>query len=263
MNESVDIRDLPDHLISQGLYVASSDVLLDLTGLGRNALAQGLRRLRRQGKQFSPAKGLYVFVPAEYRSWGVVPASWFIDELMRHLNRSYYVSLLSAAAIHGASHQAPQVFQVVTDKTLPDRDLERVRLRFHQSRWIGQTPVKEHNTQTGTMRVATREATVVDLVERPRAAGGLSNIATILVEIGDLDGAELARLSGLRPRSHARRLGWLLDRFHRGRCDLAALRATAAPGEGAPALLSARGGKRGSVDSAWGVHINSEVEPDL
>jgi hypothetical protein len=49
--------------------------------------------------------------PLEYREAGGPPASWFIDDLMRFLGQPYYVGLLSAAAIHGAAHQQPMVFQ--------------------------------------------------------------------------------------------------------------------------------------------------------
>jgi predicted transcriptional regulator of viral defense system len=201
-------------------------------------------------------------VPPEYRSWGAVPAAWFIDPMMQHLGRSYYVALLSAAAQHGASHQAAQTFQVVTDRHVEDRDFDRVRLRFQTSALAAQTPVEQVNTPTGTMAVSTREATVGDLVERPGRSGGLSNVATILREIGELDGAELARLSALRPRSHARRLGWLLTKF-RGDVETSSLRAVADPGKGAPITLAAGGSSRGTIDEDWGVIVNTEVEPDV
>src|ERR1035438_10180284 len=46
---------------------------------------------------------------------------------------AYYVALLSAAVYHGASHQAPQVFQVMADGRVLDRAIERVRPRFYAS----------------------------------------------------------------------------------------------------------------------------------
>ena len=201
-------------------------------------------------------------VPAEYRTWGAIPAAWFIDPMMRHLGRYYYVALLTAAAQHGASHQAAQTFQVVTDRHVEDRDFDRVRLRFQTSALAAQTPVEQVNTPTGTMAVSTREATAGDLVERPGKSGGLSNVATILREIGELDGAELARLSALRPRTHARRLGWLLTKF-RGDVETNSLRAVADPGKGAPIPLAAGGSPQGTVDEDWGVIVNTEVEPDI
>jgi hypothetical protein len=38
-----------------------------------------------------------------------------MDGFMTFLNRPYYLTLLNATAFHGASHQQPQEFIVVTD----------------------------------------------------------------------------------------------------------------------------------------------------
>jgi predicted transcriptional regulator of viral defense system len=255
-------RELPDFLISRGRYWATTDEIATLTGAGSDATRHGLARLRSQRRLFTPARSFHVMIPPEYRSWGAVPAAWFIDPMMQHLGRDYYVGLLSAAAQHGASHQAAQTFQVVTGRHLEDRDFERVRLRFQTSALVGQTPVEKANTPTGTMAVSTREATVVDVVEHPEKSGGLSNVATILREIGELDAAELTRLSALRPRTHARRLGWLLTKF-RGDFETRSLRAVADPGNGAPIPLATGGPSRGAIDEDWGVIVNTQVEPDV
>ena len=255
-------HDLPDSLISRGRYWATSGEIAEQTGAGSDAVRHALARLRSERRLFSPARSFHVMVPPEYRSWGAVPAAWFIDPMMHHLRRSYYVGLLSAAAQHGASHQAAQVFQVVTDRHLENRDFDRVRLRFYSSALVAQTPVEQFNTPTGTMVVSTREATVCDLVEHPRNSGGLSNVATILREIGPLDGSELARLTALRPRTHARRLGWLLTKF-RTDIETRPLLDVADPGEGTPIPLTAGGASRGAVDKDWGLIVNTEVEPDV
>ena len=39
---------------------------------------------------------------------------------MRHEGEAYYVGLLKAAELHGATHQAVMEFQVVTGKRLPE-----------------------------------------------------------------------------------------------------------------------------------------------
>lgn len=255
-------RSLPDALIGEGRYTATTAEIMMLTGANADAVRHGLARLRQQERVFTPARSLHVMVPSEYRSWGAVPAPWFIDAMMRHLGRDYYVALLSAAAHHGASHQAAQVFQVVTDRHVANRDFGRIRLRFYRSVFVSQTPSESVNTPTGTMVVSTPEATVVDLVERPREGGGLSNVATIIREIGALDGVKLADLSALRPRTHARRLGWLLSRF-RDDIDMDRLHSLAMPGEGGPTLLASGGPRRGTVNRDWGVLVNAEVEPDV
>lgn len=262
MADQIAFRKLPDFLIGRGRYWATTSEIAAQTGTGADATRHGLARLRSQRRLFTPARSFHVMVPPEYRSWGAIPAAWFIDPMMQHLGRAYYVSLLSAAAQHGASHQAAQTFQVMTGRHVEDRDFERVRLRFRTSSLVDQTPVEQVNTPTGTMAVSTREATVGDLVERPEKSGGLSNVATILREIGELDGGEFARLSALRPRTHARRLGWLLTRF-RSDVETSSLRVIANPGKGTPIPLAAGGPSRGAVDEDWGVIVNVDVEPDI
>jgi hypothetical protein len=77
---------------------------------------------------------------------------------------------------------------------------------------------------------------VVDLVREPRASGGISNVATILAEIGELDGSALATLAARHGRTLARRTGWMVD--HYGSCqDLGPLRLgrKAGPGGARPA----------------------------
>ena len=121
-------------------------------------------------------------IPPEFRTWGAVPASHFIDPLMRYLGHDYYVGFLSAAEFHGAAHQRPQVFQVVTSGRLRDRAFGRVRIEFTTSSDTAARPVVERNTPTGTMRVASPEVTVLDLVAY-RRGGGISNVATVVGEL--------------------------------------------------------------------------------
>jgi predicted transcriptional regulator of viral defense system len=261
--DSLTIKGLPDHLLGQGRYTATTDEIAERLGIDGGAVRAGMNRLRKQHLAFSPARGLYGFVPPSYRSWGVLPADWFIDDLMRYLKRDYYVGLLSAAARHGAAHQRPQVFQVVTGKSTANRDIGRIRLRFFKSSEIAQATTETVTTPTGTMALASKETTVSDLVAHPKTSGGFSNIATIIREIGDLDSGELARLSAVHPRSHARRLGWLVERYSVNAPDLSALELQAAPDRGAPSPLSPSGPRRGQVDKRWGLWVNAAVEPDI
>ena len=266
LSATVPIRDLPDHLLANGHPVITTERAADLTGLNRRSIHAGLTRLKSKGRIFSPARGLYVPIPPEYRSWRVVPAEWFVDAMMRHLHRRYYVGLLSAAAIHGASHHAPQVFQVMVDRQIGDRDLERVRLRFHVNRLLEHhalaLPVQTRNTHTGTIVVASPELTAVDIARHPRSSGGLHNVANVLVELPRLDENELGGLAALYPRVVARRLGWLLETFA-DYTDLERLRAVAAPHDGQPVPLSASGPRRGRRDDHWGLIINAAVEPEV
>ncbi len=258
----ISVHELPDLLVSRGRYSASLEEIRELTGLSYAAVMSGLQRLRRQQRVFSPTRGLYVVIPPEYRSWGVVPADWFIDDLMRHLGHRYYVALLSAAAYHGAAHQASQVFQVMSDARVLNRAIGRVRLSFSTSAYVAETPTEAVVVHTGSIPVSSREATVVDLVREPRESGGISNVATILAEIGALDGSALATLAARRGRALARRTGWLVE--HYGTCDdLGPMRLAARLDLGEPSLLAPSGPRRGRSDPTWRVRMNISVEPDL
>jgi predicted transcriptional regulator of viral defense system len=256
------LADLPDALIADGRYWVTSAEAAQLAGIPNAHVYPGLQRLRKRGAMFSPARGFYVVVPPEYRSWGVLPGELFIDGMMRELSRDYYVSLLSAAAMHGAAHQAPQIFQVMVNKPVANRDIERVRLRFYANDRLHDMAIEERQVHTGRIRLATRETTLVDLVLHPDDAGGLSNIATVIIEIGDLDIQQLARLAATRSRSVARRLGWLLEQYREG-FDLEPLRKVADPDLGYPTRLVRALPAHGPIDPSWNLQVNSDVEPDL
>lgn len=155
LGRRTEIGKLPDALLSAGVHAFTTDDAAAAAGIRPESARPALARLIKNKLAFSPARGLYIPIPPEYRSWGVVPAASFVDALMHHLDRAYYVGYLSAAEIHGAAHQRPQVFQVVTDRDVRDRDLGRVRLRFITNRAAAELPSTRRNTPTGTMAVAT------------------------------------------------------------------------------------------------------------
>jgi hypothetical protein len=53
---------------------------------------------------------------------------------MRHANRLYYVDLLKAAELHGASHQAVMEFQVVTNRQMRDVWAGRSKIAFYSEK---------------------------------------------------------------------------------------------------------------------------------
>ncbi|MBK5221622.1 MAG: hypothetical protein JJE52_01845 [Acidimicrobiia bacterium] len=257
----VNFTALWDELLSEGRSSFTVADLVERTGATTNAVYGAAKYAVDRKRLFSPVRGLYVVVPPEHRSWGVTPATHFIDPMMRQLGVDYYIAFASAAQWWGAAHQAPQEFQVVTDRRVRDRDIERVRLRFHTSAKIDVDAVRRVAGPRTMMKVATPDLCAVDLASRPRVGSGLSNVATILAELPDLDGQRLADLAGRRSRPDARRLGWLLE-LVRNDLDLAALRELAQPDQGRPSLLAAEGARLGPHDERWGVIVNATVEAD-
>ncbi|MHB1860944.1 MAG: type IV toxin-antitoxin system AbiEi family antitoxin domain-containing protein [Solirubrobacteraceae bacterium] len=261
LRNQMNVKDVPDYMLSRGRFSASTAEISELTGVPQPELSPALGRLRDRKLTFSPARGLYFFVPPEYRSWGVVPGQWMIDDVMRHLRRGYYVALLSAAEMHGASHHAPQVFQVIVDRHTASRDLGRVRLRFVEDRDAADAAVEKRNVPTGTVRLSTKEQTAVDLVCHHRHAGGWNNVATVLGDLEGLDGEHIARLAARRPVAVMRRLGWLLDNCAQEVDTDPLAQAARRPTAGAT-LLEPSEGRAGPVDVRWALILNTEVEPD-
>ncbi|MBO0683407.1 MAG: hypothetical protein J2P45_09650 [Candidatus Dormibacteraeota bacterium] len=261
-------RDLPDWLIAHGRHWVTVADVGELLNLPRAAVPPTIARLRARGRLFSPTRGAYVPVPPEYRSWGAVPASHFVDALMRHLGHRYYVGLLSAAELHGAAHQRPQVFQVVTPARLRDRAFDRVRLEFITDARAGARPTTTVNTPTGSMVIATPEVTVLDLVAGPTRGGGLSNVATVIAELlesDQIDGPALATATATYPTAVAQRAGWLIEHvaglIGRG-IDLRPL-VEVAGRRTEPTPLAPGRRRAGSFDPHWGVLVNTAVDPDL
>ena len=113
-----DFSGLWDQLLTEGTNTVTIDDIESRTGATRNAVYLGVKYAIDRKRLFSPVRGLYVVVPAEYRSMGFVPATQFIDPMMNHLGIEYYLGLATAAGWRGSSHHAPQEFQVIVNGRL-------------------------------------------------------------------------------------------------------------------------------------------------
>lgn len=201
-------------LLSEGRIVFSANEAEQALGVKRGAFLDAAERLQRRQSLIKPRRGFYVVVPPQYASWGAPPPGWYIDDLMRHEGRPYYVGLLKAAELHGATHQAVMEFQVVTDKRLPDIRAGRTRTAFYYRKNLESVldGIEERKTDTGKMMVSSIELTALDLVRYAHAGGGIDNIATVLADLGpELGPRNLAALSAAVERPVIQRLGHLLD----------------------------------------------------
>ncbi|MCY4362405.1 MAG: hypothetical protein OXE42_09520 [Gammaproteobacteria bacterium] len=207
-------------LLSEGRLVFSAGEAERALGISRGAFLDAAERLQRRKHLVKPRRGFYVVVPPQYASWGAPPPSWYIDDLMLHEGRPYYVGLLKAAELSGATHQAVMEFQVVTDKRLPKIHVGRTLIAFYYRKDLKTVlnGIEGRKTDTGKMNVSSVELTALDLLRYPHAAGGMDNIVTILTDLGPkLRPQELAELSSAVERPVIQRLGYLLDRLgHEG-----------------------------------------------
>jgi predicted transcriptional regulator of viral defense system len=258
------LSDLVDSEQARGRYVLTRDQVQKALGVSDDALKKAAGRLVAKRRLAVPRRGFYVVVPVEYRHAGAPPPSWFVDELMKFHGQPYYVGILSAAALHGAAHQQPQEFQVVTNAQLRPVVAGRARIRFFRKQRIESIPVVQMKTVTGTMRVSVPEATALDLLRYFHAAGHLGNVVTVLAELAPEMNperlAELARAEGNVPI--AQRLGYLLESV--------GARAAADPlaawvGRHRPRfvpLRSDRSAVSAERNARWRVLINERVESE-
>ena len=211
---AVTVRDWIDALQARGRYTFLRAEAISDSGLSTGAVNKALQRLARHQRVVKVRSYFYVIVPLEYLHAGGPPPPWFIDDLLKAMERPYYVGLLSAAGIHGASHQQPQEFQVFTDRPIRPLQVGRMTIRFLTNKRTADTAVQRVKTPTGAMRVSTPEATAFDMVRFARAAGQIDYVATVLADLVPLlDPKQLlkvVRAGGDVP--NAQRLGYLLER---------------------------------------------------
>lgn len=208
-------------LLSQGRVIFTSEEAEQAIGVSRGAFLDAAERLQRRKALLSPRQGFYVAVPPQFASWGAPPPQWYIDALMRHEAQPYYVGLLKAAELHGATHQAVMEFQIVAGKRLPRIRAGRNMIVFYYRKNMAAviSGVEERKTDTGTMKISSPALTALDLLRYPQAAGGIDNIATVLTDLaGKIDPEQLRALSGVAERPVVQRLGHLLDRLGHPEC---------------------------------------------
>lgn len=266
MSAPSQVVDLIDAMLAHGQHAITTAEAAERLGVPPSHVRVRFHRLVHTGHVFSPARGLWVAVPPAFRTWGTLPGLQFLDALMTHVNRQYYVGWLSAAEVHGAAHQRPQVLQVAVDSHVADRDIGRVRLRFAQRRRIPHVPRIAHTVPTGQVWVATPELTALDLADDPILGAGLSNVATVVGDLAEderLSADALVSTAAHFPLAAVRRLGYLLDFLEHP--DLAAaLHPLAEERRHFPANeLAPHSSDDGPVDQRWRLVLNADVEPDL
>ncbi len=255
-------RTYVEELLARGRHTftrAEAEAALKSSSL---AAYHSLRRLQKSGWLAMPRRGLYLIIDPEHRHLGTLPPTAWIDDLMRFHDVPYYIGLLSAAALHGASHQQPQEFQVVAGAVLRPLTVGRVRIRFFFRRRMKEAVTETVKTSSGYVPVSTPEMTAYDLVRYRKGAGSIDHIATVLAELAErLDAKKLLDVARRGEEMPViQRLGWLLDRTGHAELggELAKLvregRARMVPLEpGSVAEVSAR-------DAKWRVLVNTTVE---
>jgi len=175
-----------------------------------------LHRLLKTGDVISPARGLYVIVPPEHQPHGSIPAQELVPLLMQYMEANYYVALLTAGLFHGATHQKPSRFQVISDKRIKHPlAFGDVEIDFIFKKSISGLPTQDFIVSTGYLKIATPELVAFDLLNYPNHAGGLNHIATVFSElIEKLDAVKLINLAkDIEAEYQLQRIGYIIEKI--------------------------------------------------
>ena len=197
-------------LLRRGCYHFTREELRKQFDVDDAAIRQGLRRLTRNQRIRLIRNGFYVVIPPEHQNTGLLPPEMFIGEFMRHLNRPYYIGLLSAAALHGAGHQQPQICSIIT--TAPAiRPV--LNIGFPIKSKMPKAGIEKKKTPAGYVNISSAELTALDLVTYIKRSGGISSVTAVLEELSEnmLSGKLALSAKESVPATPLQRLGYILD----------------------------------------------------
>jgi predicted transcriptional regulator of viral defense system len=253
---------------SWGKYAFNlSQIKTDFPDLSEAAVKRALDRLSIKGRILSVYKGFYIIVPPEYTTRGVLPPMLFIDSLMKFADKPYYVGLLSAAALHGAAHQQPQEFFVVTDTIQTPTLRKGLKINYITKKNISDNFLEKRKTEMGYVNVSNPELTAIDLIYYDNRIGGINRAASVLNELAEVMKPD--RITGELIESLSipliQRLGYILDVVLNQKilADKLYSESQNLKKEFFRQPLKAGEGKTGfSTNERWKIIINTDIEID-
>ena len=214
INSSKHLASYAIELLAAGRIVFSDAEAESAIGVNHGAFLDAAEKLQKRHRISRLRRGFYVVVPPQYLTLESPPPNWFIDDLMRHEQASYYVGLLKAAELHGAAHQAVMEFQVMTNKRLPAVRAGRSRIVFYYRKNLPavEAGIESYKTDSGGMKISSAELTILDLIRYPQASGGMDNAVTVISELGSkIRASNLVSLSKAFEKATVQRIGYILD----------------------------------------------------
>ena len=219
MGNLVAARDMRDVMVEQGIEFADAAQIGEWIGCSPSEVPCRLRGARQAQEMVCVTRGGWVPVVV-----GSIEPLAFMEPMMRYLGHRYYLAGLSAAARHGASHQALMVDHFATDGHLASRcvrGMARIEM-FHTPRIEAvPTVTQQVRSWTGHMcpvTVSTAEAAVFDMfaLHPFRGCDAKVTVACELLDPGPhlppvLDAEALASVAMLYNSTTRQRVGFLLQ----------------------------------------------------
>ena len=248
---------------ADGRYSFTVEELKNELNVSISAIRQSLFRLKLKNEIAVIRQGFYVIIPPEYSKQGILPPYLYIDDLMKSLDKPYYVGLLSAAALHGAAHQQPTGYTVITQYPAP-RNVEKLKIIFFPKQEFLRDGIIQKKTPAGYINVSSPELTALDFFDTIHKFG-INRITTILQELSEeMKSAPLLKIAKIYPNTAAiQRLGYILDKVVMAEKLSDAVWKALNERTFYPIPLSPQKEKKGETDSRWKVIKNMEIESDL
>lgn len=212
-------RDLRDMMVEQGIEFGNAAQIGEWIGCRPAEVPSRLRGARQAREMVCVTRRGWV--PAVN---GRICPTAFMEPMMRHLGHRYYLAGLSAAARHGASHQALMVDHFATDghpASRSVRGLARVEMFHRPHVEVFPTVTQQVMSQTGHLQpvtVSTAEVAVFDLfaLHPFRGCDAKATVACELLDPGPhlppaLDPEVLASVAMLYTPTTRQRVGFLLQ----------------------------------------------------
>ena len=259
---------IDDYLLqirSKGRFSFTFEELKNTFDSSEQALRKKITRLNASKKIAIIRKDFYVTLPPEYTERGCLPIYLYIDDLMKFLERDYYIGLYSAAALYGAAHQQPMEYQIIVQKLLRNFVVGDTKINFFSRKTWEHANVVKKKSAAGYFNVSSPELTALDFMSFNGKTGSISRVVNILEElIEEIKPSRMYETACTYPQSSAlQRLGYLFDKIY-NRSDLAKSIQRALNGRTLQNIvLGISSPKKGNIDRDWRVDVNVAIESDL
>ena len=254
-------------LLSYEEYSFSLNELIENINKTETSIKRELVRLIAKKEIVNLRKGFYLIITPRYSTAEKLPIQLYIEKLFKYLDRNYYVALLSAAKLHGASHQQIQRDYIITE-TPKFKDISKnsIDIRFFTtSNWSGEN-IQIKKSDAGIYKISSPALTIVDLINHQTKLGGINRLLSIIEELSEeLKESDLIELISWYPnRSTLQRFGFLLEELRINEKVQELLFMNLRTTKFFPVLLSPEINVRpGAVNNKWKVDVNVKMESDL
>lgn len=251
---------------AKGRYSFTMEEMTDSIPKSIRNIRKDLDRLKGKGEIVNIRRGFYTILPPEYHSMGVIPVDFYIDELMNYISKIYYVGLFSAAMYHGAAHQQPQEFYVISQSPKPRRiQNDDLQINFSEKKNFPLFGLENKKTETGYFKISNRELTFLDLIYFEQSVGGYNRIITILEELAQSMNLNKVRDAAKNdfPVSTFQRAGFIAENILTNNKLAGIFETKLDKLKTKTILLKSSGLQEGERDEKWNILINTQIDSDI